>query len=245
MQSIGFILIVSVNPVSELKELRVLKSNLSDMSTKLDLISAKIEENSKKITDIQRQAPGTSLPVTDLNQAVSIKVNEIAEQERRQFNLCVFGLAPVDGINDIEIFLNVCQTKLNIPRTDLSDQVEAITRIGKSHENKPRPCIVRLRSKNLRHRLLRAAPNLKTFNDSNRPFPPIIIAPDLTKIQQIEKSKLNAEYKLRRDQNEDVIIRAGKIIPRPAVSGTQQAARNEPHANRNSSNQAQSSNIAT
>ena len=196
------------------------------MSAKLDLISTKVDANSKNISEIRQSRPIENASANSLNEAVSVTLNEISEQERRKSNLCVFGLTQVDGTNDADLFFDVCESNLNISRNDMTDQIENITRIGKPHTNRPRPCIIRFRSFNLRNKILRAAPNLKNFNELNRPLRPIIITPDLTKLQQEERSKLNAELKRRRQQDEDVIVRGGRIIPRPAVTHGGQGNRN-------------------
>ena len=133
----------------------------------------------------------------------------------------------LEGSSDEDLFIDVCGSNLNIPRTDFSEQIASITRIGYPRDNKPKPCIERFKCVSLRDKVLRLAPNLKRLNESNRPLPPIIIAPDLTKLQQLEKTKLNAELKRRRDQNEDVVVRAGRIIPRPTGPRSQQINRTQ------------------
>ena len=78
----------SENPVNELKELRVLKDNLSAVSAKLDLISAKVDANSKNISEIRQSRPIENASANSLNEAVSVTLNEISEQEGRKSNLC-------------------------------------------------------------------------------------------------------------------------------------------------------------
>ena len=214
----------SENLVKEFSEFRELKSRYAELYDKLENLTRKVDENSRKIMEANETVP------TNYERIVSTIMEETSQQEQRKFNICVFGLEEGET-EDKDSFENICTARIGMARDDIHHQIESVHRVGRPQANKTRPLIIKTKSIEMKSRLIRDAQNLKDYNISIRPRPPIIFAPDLTKLQQEERNKLRVELKRRKDANEDVIIRGGKVIQRP--NGTQNTGvRTRAHSSR-------------
>ena len=93
-------------------------------------------------------------------------------------------------------------------------EVKTAIRIGKKSEDKPRPLIITLNSE--REQVLRRARLIRRYKDWQNVF----IDPDRTPLEQEEFRDLRAEFKKRREDGENIIMRDGKILRSTRKSST-------------------------
>ena len=154
-----------------------------------------------------------------INEKITDIVEERMERERRVKNLIFFGIqeAPDDIIGkDRAVFDTNCLKKLGTGISELeikTSDVESTFRVGKKKSNGYRPLCVRFTSTSIKARLLRNGKMLRNSTDKQKKK--AYIAPDLTRTQRADSKRLYDELKRRRDNDEDVIIKFGKIVPRP------------------------------
>ena len=114
--------------------------------------------------------------------------------------------------SDKDTFIDLCATNISIPRSELEAGILSAERTGREVAGKIRPLVLKLSTEDLKHKILRSAKLMKDYNDSIKPRPPVIIAPDLTRRQQESNFKLRDELRARKDNNENVRIRNGRVV---------------------------------
>ena len=177
---------------------------------KFSALQKKVDEKAQAIKTVSSKLnsqPNYEIPSDVVTEAVL----ETQLIERKKLNVVIFGLGPVSGTEDKEVFVNLCSEKLPFNREDLVEGISGCERIGRENSPRPRPLLIKLKSTELKRKLLASAKNLKNYNNSIKPLPPVIIAPDLTRRQQEGQKKLRDELKRRKNNNENVTIRNGRI----------------------------------
>ena len=153
-----------------------------------------------------------------INDKITDIVEERLERDRRVKNLVFFGVkeAPDDVIgqdrakHDVKL-LKKLSSEINGLEIKEND-IDSSFRVGKKTAGKVRPLCIRFVSTSVKARVLRNGKELR--NSSEEWKKKVYIAPDLTRTQRTENKRLYEELKARRDKEEDVVIKNGKIVPR-------------------------------
>jgi uncharacterized coiled-coil protein SlyX len=98
---------------------------------------------------------------------------ELSDKQRRSRNVVVSGLPPVDGIDDSDLFVSLCERFLPIKPVV---NREKCRRLGAVYTGKVRPLLVSLRNKEAADDLLKSSHQLRNSAESAA----IYINPDLT-----------------------------------------------------------------
>ena len=184
-----------------------LRSRLQNLETQF--ANFKHDIKNEILSEINNTA-GSSISREALRKEISSVILEQREQEKRQLNLFIRNYpetAPdTDEIASIRSFIS---TKLGIESEELNAGILSYRRLGTRGEN-ARACIITCASNDVRRKILRDAKKLKDFRTPENKN--VFISPDLTKMQLEVDKKLKEELWRRRNNNENVTIRRGKII---------------------------------
>ena len=89
----------------------------------------------------------------------------------------------------------------------INAEIKNAFRIGKTLADKTRPLIHTMNDTETKRNILQNAKKLK----GNSKYSEVSIKPDLTKCQQEEQKSLFLEFKRRRENREQVLLRGGSI----------------------------------
>lgn len=185
-------------------EISTLKTDLADTKTKVASLPAATATS----TPPTRTAPSTSsIP------SVGDIAREISARELRRKNLVISGVLPNDAITDDDVLTGIFSSELHL------DPVFTCKRVGRKVDHKIQLLLVEFASAAGRDSVLSAASNLRkstTATIKNNVF----ISPDLTQTERNEQYVLRQECRARKSAGEDVIVRSGKVIPRPTAQAT-------------------------
>ena len=199
---------------------RLLRKEIEDIHTEIRSVVDRLknfETCLSEVSDTQRrheceigrlsEAVREKTTNTDLSQAVA----EIEDRIARQTSAIIRGLpeSPTGtvtehGENDKSVFRDICGI-LNIKEMP---EVE-LKRIGTIKADRHRLLKVTFRTKYIRDTVLERSKILR-----NSKYKEVFINKDLTVIEQRERQVLLNELRRRRENNEDVIIKRGKVVLR-------------------------------
>lgn len=178
------------------------------------------------LTGKTSSTPATEVQTTSLQSAHEVvDVEEALVRQEKKNNLVLFGVLESNGTeceriqHDTKILNQVCKA-INVEEPV---KIASISRKGRTVDGKPRIVVVKFHENDTNKRLniLRNAKNLKNLINEN-PLKKIYIKPDLTWRQQQKDKDLRAEVKRRRENNEDVVIKKGEVVPREVSTFHQQ-----------------------
>lgn len=194
-----------------LVELRKLRSEISELHKKIDL-----KDKAEKIDDpviSSAVTPNNSQAIRGSNENVThaeiVRVvnKTVKDNQQRNRNVIVSGLAERDGSDDRDFFSAFCEEHLNMkPRITYHNGTR---RLGKVVADKPRRLLVRLESEAAAAELLSNARYLRKSHD-DYVASSIYVNPDLSK----EESKLAYERRQEKRQR----VEAGDAEPEGSTS---------------------------
>ena len=192
-----------------------------------------MQNNNSDIEDIKKRLDVLE-DIKNIEQIVERKMKQLAEEttelEKRKHNVIVHGIpeAPEEIEEDNgEVRVStpterkqhdlqkLSQLKQDDNQLELKDNdIESVFRIGAKRENMPRMLCVRLRSPEVRSRLLENSPSLRKSKLAWKKK--VYINPDLTKEQRERNQHARNELKRRKENGEtDLIIRNFEVVKRP------------------------------
>ena len=152
--------------------------------------------------------------------------SEQIAKKRKALNLCIFNIPESNSNNpddcyrdDVEKFKEIIANKINLKK----ENVKAFFRIGKPNPLKIRPIILTASHKEYRDKLLQLRDltyspvqnNQKDDNDGDENKDDeirVFISPDRTTKERDANKLLVAEWKERKRNGENVVIKNGKIV---------------------------------
>ena len=194
-----------VEAVQELKsELRQeYKALLKDLDDKL----------STKINEVQSEVNALKYHVdSSIENFEKPFLNDLRETEHRKNNVMIFGLkennasSPSDCSDDDRDRITCLSSELGV--SDL--KIAGCFRLGR-RSSRPRPIKVTCHSSEQRSALLRTAYKIPKL-DERLGFRRIFVKPDLSPREQEIDRRLRLELKRRRDWDERVVIRNGRVV---------------------------------
>ncbi len=204
--------------LSMLKTVKRLEQRQSKLEEETEKVKASVQDQNKKIDE---QNVKIDVIEKNIDKRIDAKVedrlSEDKEREKRSLNIIIHNIeepgASLSSQQKIVTDLRVV-SEVMAAHMDMEVEVTECIRLGKPREGpgKPRPLRIRVKDQNTKSTILRNSPKLKSVPDPK--VNSIFINPDLTLMQRDDDKKLRDECKSRRDAGEDVIIRAGKVIPR-------------------------------
>ena len=202
------------NPLT-LKDIKTLIESsktelLSFMKKEVDGLAELLKCLVKRVDEIERVNVKLEERCAKLEEKQEHIISEIEERQRRQPNLIISGIPERQSGNSEERkahdkeHVNDLLSELHV-----SDVTFKTTyRIGKPEKNRNRLLRVICHDKEDKMEILKKATKLR----DSKHFKKTYINPDLTPMQQLQQKELRQELKRRRDANERVIIRHGKIV---------------------------------
>lgn len=198
-----------------LKDIKTLIDNskteiLSFLKKEVDGITGILHGLVNRVEEIERVNRHLHDRCAKLEEKQESIISEIEDRQRRQSNLVISGLSEKQSGNNDERKAHDDKHVCNLLRElDVSkDAVRTSYRIGKPQSNRSRLLRMVCYDKDQKMEILRKA---RKLNDSDN-FKKTYINPDLTPLQQLQQKELRKELKRRRDANERVMIRHGKIV---------------------------------
>jgi hypothetical protein len=180
---------------------------------KIDLADTKIKVASLP-TVTATSAPSTSAASSSSSvPSVGDIAREISARELRRKNLVISGVVPNDAITDDDLLSGIFSSELHL------DPMFTCKCVGRKVAHKTQLLLVEFATITGRDSVLSAASALRkstTATIKNNVF----ISPDLTQTERNEQYVLRQECRARKIAGEDVIVRAGKVIRRPAAHAT-------------------------
>lgn len=201
-------------------------NSLKDQVAALTAVVAQNQEAVTKLTEtinllLNNSAAAT--PPTNGPSDIQSEISEGIERDRKKLNLVIVGLPETDTAsirpNGDRQFVDSLATGLSLP----TDHITDVFRDGmvKTSDDPARPYsrILKVKFGNMTSRIQ----FLKNFRQSKPPdtkFRGTYVRPDLTARQRAADKILKDELRHRREAEPeaDLIIRRGKIIPRPRTS---------------------------
>lgn len=204
-----------------LSEWKNLCKNLSDLSSKLDILQSSETELGNRIKDTTSALSAANFsPATTVTTNATDIVDEYLSRERRKSNLIIYGLPEPNGSTPAERRsnddTNVCgliKSEFNIDNIEISKSF----RLGKRNEGKNRPLLITLANNYARSRILRSAKNLRKSST----YQNVYISPDLSPKERETNKLLRQELRRRKESGEvNLIIKHGKIVSKQVNSNS-------------------------
>ena len=227
--------------IEQMKEdVNNMKTRLSDLEAKLidqkavETIAEKCFKTTEfpplKIAEFTRNQEKTQKQLEETINLQSKGFEEVKRREDNQKNLIIYGIPENHKEDrteqmkaDYETLQSLYTHKVKIDRKDLIQ----ISRVGPHKVNQIRPIRITLVEMQKRSEILRNNKNLKIYNeehtcslefceDEDDHHKHIYVSTDKTKQQRDEETKLRTELNRRRETENDLIIRNGKIVKKSA-----------------------------
>lgn len=152
-----------------------------------------------------------------VNEKVKSALEEMKDRERRKDCIIVTNIRESESETseerlkeDMEGFLNHINKEIEVKREDVVE----IVRLGKKIEGRQRPMKIKMKSKELKDKVIRCSYSL---NKGKRADERVYLNEDLTAKERIKNKELRDEKKRReRNGERDLIIRNGEIVKRRA-----------------------------
>lgn len=151
--------------------------------------------------------PANNSHETSLKPELLTTLSEYNEREKRKNNLIIYGIAENGYLNQQlkEIFHSIGVTGIEITNCTRLGNFQA-----KNNSSKPRPVRIAVKDTAIKRNILSRAKQLRDTRHKT-----IYISPDMTFQEREENRLLLNELKNRQQQGENVMIKQGKIVPRP------------------------------
>ena len=208
-----------VQQMEAMKETICTKMENQDLQVKsyAETVSKNINESSKTniaISSIHKHVENLKTDIK--SKQLNDKENEL--RIAKEFNICIFNIPESKQndkkqafLDDIDKLHNILDQQVTIKKED----IKKVYRKKIKDENKPRPIIMTLNSKDIRAEILKLRDlEYKEFNDENIAVntTKIFITTDKTKLEQEQHKKLVIELKERRKTEDNIVIRNGRIV---------------------------------
>ena len=184
---------------------------------RISTVELTIETLVKNIEKLQKIIEAKITPSSSTNtEDFSKAIDERFEQERRKCNVVVAGFAEAT-LEEDKTFVTDLLTVVNVNTSFVA------TRVGKLTPGKNRLLRICFPDESIRKQVLSKSKALKSLDENETDaarWKKVYIKPDLTKAQQTKDKQLRDELKKSREErpNDDLIIRNGKIVPRPKAT---------------------------
>ena len=186
---------------------------LNSLKEGIDDVKTTLAELTKRVDMIDNRTTALEKKFSELEDDRESLLAEIEERGRRRPNLIISGIAErVDGTLEErkqwdkshveEIFKDLGE--LN------NDHISHIFRIGNLNSKRPRLLRIVCSDIKTKSAVLLRAKTLRSMPQHEN----VYINPDMTPMQQEQNKRLREEFKCRRSQGEDIVIRRGKIVPK-------------------------------
>ena len=185
-----------------------------------------------EVTDIKKRLETVETKLSgSVNKEIEQAISEKQDIERRKLNLIVYNMpeqeksdesvwdTPAKIAADIKYVSKMVEDEfhLNMNTSTPTPKIVDARRIGKILESepgktpRPRPLILKFNDIESKRGVLSKAKDLRSSTDKE--YKAIFINPDLTPLQRKNDAKLREEmWKRRIENNENVVIRKGKIV---------------------------------
>jgi predicted metal-binding protein len=227
---------------NQLNMLHAGQRSLTDAVEQLKTVVTKLQQ---EITSVGKASESTdhqpaawpSLPVSkeQKKQLLAVVHNDFDDSKRRQCNVVVSGVAPVDGISDVDLFIRICENNLTVKPFVVRNKCR---RLGRPQPGKIQPLLIRLNNPDAATDLLKAAKQLRRSEDETVSRQ-VFINPDLTpgEAQAAFERRQKRRQRLQRhpavgDDAAEVSAQPGAgLLQRPRVDnyGTHDASHGEGH----------------
>ena len=222
--------------------IKQIREDVQNMNTRLSDIEAKLIDKEAVETIAEKCFKASEFPIIQmdevkrkqedtqkqLEQAIDLQSKGFEEVKRRgdnQKNLIFYGVREDHKEDkteqmkaDFETIKKLYTDRVEINRKDFIQ----ISRVGPHKQNQIRPIRITLAEVNKRSEILRNNKNLKIYQEENTcslefcededDHTHIYVSTDKTKNERDQDNKLRAELKRRRETEEDLIIRNGRIV---------------------------------
>ena len=193
-----------------LSRLNSLENQLRNIKDEIkNEIITELRSNFNNATD---QPSPDDINSRDIRGQIHSVMHEDRERERRKLNLCIrnFPESENEGSDDKAVLKQFIPAKLGIPAEEISTGITGTRRLGEKRPGSDRIMIITCCDLNVKRKILKNATKLKNHRTPNDKK--VFIVPDMTKAQLEADKKLNEELYRRRNNNERVIIRRGRIV---------------------------------
>lgn len=190
-----------------LRELKILKSELSDMKISYAALSDKCQ-------DIQKENAALRITISSLQEAHATQLSRVAaeleDRRRRRKNIILTGLAertaPTPKRRAETDRNDVFQSLANICPTVEMDDLRHVSRLGDKTGNRTRAVKVTLSSPEMASKIL--------CRGRKQPSPTVKVLNDRTPAQQLELETLRKELATRQAAGHNLTIRYVRGVPR-------------------------------
>lgn len=171
---------------------------------------AKMIDMERRLKRLEERQPIIRNPQTaHQNDNMATVVEECTERIKKLNNIIIFNtdeskIPTVD--EDVKLAKEIL-TSIELPNV----KIMSAKKLGVKTNNKKRPLLIKCETYDDKIKVLQNSNKLRIINTNNK----ISIKPDLTKLQQSEQKALYTEFKTRKEDGEDIIIKKGKIVAKP------------------------------
>lgn len=185
------------------KELGTLQSSLKPAQLTGDISQMKSELQAVKleIATVKEYAQPVKWPSDDTAKTMRTMVHsELADKERRRKNIVVHGLPPVNGIDDVDVFTDLCATHFTIKPVVVRERCHRL----RSRAGTIPPLLIVLDREHSAQELLKQSGSLRKSNSA------VYLNPDLTPAErqlafeqrQIRRQRKQQEQRQKQGENE-------------------------------------------
>jgi hypothetical protein len=167
-------------------QLNVLHDGQSRLTDAVQQLKTDIAKMQQEITSVAKVSEGSahhatawpSLPVSkeQKKQLLAVVHNDFDDSKRRQCNVIVSGVAPENGVSDVDLFVSICENNLTVKPYVVRNKCR---RLGRPQPDKIQPLLIRLNSADAAADMLKAAKQLRR-SDNETIRRRVYINPDLT-----------------------------------------------------------------
>jgi len=197
------------------KELGTLQSSFKPAQLTGDIGQMKSELQAVKV-EIAAVKP-VKWPSDDPAKTMRTMVHsELADKERRRKNIVVHGLSPVDGIDDVAVFTDLCATHFTVKPAVVRERCRRL----RSRAGTIPPLLIVLDREQSAQELLKQSGSLRTVNSS------VYLNPDLTPaerqlaFEQRQKRRQRKQQEQRQQQEENESLSGQQGTPQLSANAT-------------------------
>jgi outer membrane murein-binding lipoprotein Lpp len=169
-------------------QLSQLQSGQNNLNSAVDQLTVDVSQLKKDVQCLKRDStsashipdpiiwPSTTASKEYKKQLLAVVHTDLDDSKRRQCNLVVSGLVPCTGINDVDLFLDVCENNLSTKPFVVRNKCR---RLGQPQTGKIQPVLICLDNTEAAISLLKASKQLRRSDDAHI-RQKVFFNPDLT-----------------------------------------------------------------
>lgn len=180
----GWVCVACRNLVRD--QLNVLHAGQCSLTDTVEQLKTDVLKLQQEITSVAKVHEGTahhaanwpSLPVSkeQKKQLLAVVHKDFDDSRRRQCNVIVSGMAPENGVDDVDLFVSICENNLTVKPYVVRNKCR---RLGRPQPGKIQPLLIRLNNADAAADMLKAAKQLRR-SDNETVRRQVYINPDLT-----------------------------------------------------------------